>query len=192
MKRIFPADSAIVVVDEIYDFIDGSMACQGADACVKNSAALLGEACGQGADCPIIFVRDSHPANHCSFSAQGGPWPPHCVQGTRGAEVAEELLPFMQDELTFCKGTDPAAEQYSGFEGRNEAGQTMGEVLSLLGTENVFIIGIATEYCVRNTAEDLLKAGYRVTVLKDCLAWVDSDGHARALEEMTAEGIRIM
>ena len=192
MKIRFPADSAIVVVDELYDFIDGSMACQGADACVKNSAALLEEACGGERDCAAVFVRDSHPDGHCSFNTQGGPWPPHCVKGTHGADVAEELRPFMQEELTFFKGTDPAAEQYSGFEGRNEAGQTLGEVLGLLGTENVFVIGIATEYCVRNTAEDLLKAGFSVTVLKDCLAWVDPEGHAKALEDMRAEGIRVL
>ena len=184
-KQFQMKNSAIVVVDELYDFIDGSLACQGADDCVKNSAALL-----EKAAVPVLFICDHHPANHSSFAEQGGPWPPHCVQGTRGGEIAEPLRPFVEDSLCFYKGTDPAKEQYSGFEGVNEAGQTLDEVLQLLDIKEVTVIGIATEYCVRNTAEDLLKAGYKVTVKEDCLAWVDAAGHREAIAAMKAEGIR--
>ena len=186
-KQFQMKNSAIVVVDELYDFIDGSLACQGADDCVKNSAALL-----EKAAVPVLFICDHHPANHSSFAEQGGPWPPHCVQGTRGGEIAEPLRPFVEDSLCFYKGTDPAKEQYSGFEGVNEAGQTLDEVLQLLDIKEVTVIGIATEYCVRNTAEDLLKDGFEVCVLKDALAWVDADGNAAALKEMEAEGIRLI
>ena len=181
-------DTAIIVVDELYDFIDGSLACKGSAECVANSAEFL----KKNADSPILFVRDSHPADHCSFAEQGGPWPPHCVRGTRGAEIAAELLPFAQEGLCFYKGTDPLSEQYSGFEGRNEAGQTLDEVLQLLDIKDVVIIGIATEFCVRNTAEDFLKAGYGVSLKEDCLAYVDAEGHKKALSEMRAEGIRIL
>ena len=180
-------NSALVVVDMIYDFIDGSLACLWADKAVANTVQYIGEEHAF----PILFVRDHHPANHCSFVEQGGPWPPHCVQGTRGAEVHKDLLRFVEEELCFYKGENPALEQYSGFEGKNEAGQTLGEVLSLLEVENVVLCGIATEYCVRNTAEDLLKAGFKVTVLKDCLACVEDKGHYEALDAMKAEGIRL-
>ena len=180
---------AIIVVDELYDFIDGSMACIGAQDCVRASAAFLADA---AEDVPILFVCDHHPANHCSFAEQGGPWPPHCVAGTRGGEIAEELRPFVEESLCFYKGTDPSLEQYSGFEGLNEGSQTLDEVLQLLDIKDVTVIGIATEYCVRNTAEDLLKAGYRVTVREDCLAWVDTAGHHAAIDAMKAEGIRII
>lgn len=181
-------DTAIIVVDELYDFIDGSLACQGSEDCVSNSAKLL----SKHASAPILFVCDHHPSNHCSFAANGGQWPPHCVQGTRGGEIADELKPFAEDSLCFYKGADPGQEQYSGFEGRNEAGQTLDEVLQLLEIKEVVLIGIATEYCVRNTAEDLLKAGYKVSVKEDCLAWVDGEGHKKALEAMKAEGIRLI
>ena len=100
-------------------------------------------------------------------------------------------MPYVREELTFDKGCDKATEQYSGFEGVNNAEQALGEILELLDTTDVYVCGIATEYCVRNTCEDLMKAGYRVHLLKDCLAYVDHDGHLKALDEMAEEGIMI-
>ena len=192
-------EKAIVVVDEIYDFITGgSLACGHSEECVAATKALLERnshserhSRPDREPLPVLFICDHHPANHCSFVEQGGPWPPHCVAGTRGGEIHEDLLPFVEEDLTFYKGCDPAQEQYSGFEGRNSAGQSLGEVLQLLGTEVVYVVGIATEYCVRNTAEDLLKAGFKVTVLEDCLGWVDEEGHKNTLPELAREGIRI-
>ena len=181
-------DTAIIVVDMLYDFIDGSLACQGADEAVARTLEFI----KAHRDLPVVFIRDHHPANHSSFKEFGGIWPPHCVQGTRGAAIHEDLAPYADDEgLVFYKGEDPAVEQYSGFEGKNEAGQSMGEVLRLLDIETVLVCGIATEYCVRNTAEDLLKDGFKVKVLKDCLAWVDAEGHKKALAEMEQEGIKL-
>ena len=181
-------DTALVVVDMLYDFIDGSLACQGADEAVENILRILKEE----KPFPVLFVRDHHPANHSSFAAQGGPWPPHCVQGTHGAEIHKDLAPYADEDLSFFKGEDPAMEQYSGFEGTNPAGQSLQEVLQLMEIEKVTICGIATEFCVRNTAEDLMKAGFKVSVLKDCLAYVDAEGHKKALEEMASEGIRLI
>ncbi len=177
-------DSALVVVDMLYDFIDGSMACQGAEGAIEGTLKAIDKlTAGTDADetgvvstYPILFIRDHHPADHCSFAEQGGPWPPHCVQGT----------------LTFFKGEDPTQEQYSGFEGMNAAGQSLAEVLKLLDIKNVLVCGIATEYCVRNTAEDLLKDGFAVYVLKDALAWVDAAGHVEALKAMEEEGIHLI
>ena len=193
-------DSALVVVDMLYDFIDGSMACANADSAVAASlqwidretadAAGLEES-GIHSTFPILFVCDHHPADHSSFIPEGGPWPPHCVQGTRGGAIHEALAPYAKEEFTFYKGENRELEQYSGFEGVSAAGQTLGEVLSLMDIRTVYVCGIATEYCVRNTAEDLLKAGFRVTVLKDCLAWVDRAGHEEALSAMKEEGIRL-
>lgn len=182
-------ETAIVVVDEIYDFITG-----GSMACIhsEESVAATVENIRRHPEVPVLFVCDHHPANHCSFKEQGGPWPSHCVQGTHGAEIAKELLPFVREELVFYKGCDPAIEQYSGFDGRNEAGQSLAEVLELLGTELVFVTGIATEFCVKETSEDLLKAGFKVSVLKDCLGWVDQDGHEKSLPLLEAEGIRVI
>ena len=192
-------NNALVVVDMLYDFIDGSLACQNAENAVAQTLKYIDkQTSGQGGEeheildmFPILFIRDHHPADHSSFKEYGGIWPPHCVAGTRGGEVHADLVPYVNEELTFEKGCDKTLEQYSGFDGVNNAGQTLGEVLGLLDTTDVYVCGIATEYCVRNTCEDLMKAGFKVHLLKDCIAYVDHDGHLKALEEMALEGIGI-
>lgn len=192
-------NSALVIVDMQYDFIDGSLACQNADNAVKETLKYIdSQTKGQGGEdheildtFPILFTRDHHPADHSSFTGFGGTWPSHCVAGTRGGEIHEALLPYVNEELTFDKGCDRTVEQYSGFEGMNSAGQSLGEILELLDTTDAYVCGIATEFCVRNTCEDLLKAGFKVHLLKDCIAYVDHDGHLKALKEMAEEGIGI-
>ena len=193
-------DSATVVVDMLYDFIDGSLACIGGEEAVEETRKFLeknlegeGDAAVEILDTkPVLFIRDHHPADHSSFKDFGGIWPAHCVAGTRGGEIHEKLLPFVNEDLTFDKGCERAVEQYSGFDGRNAAGQPLGEVLSLMDIKTVYVCGIATEYCVRSTCEDLLKAGFKVQLLKDCLAYVNEEGHRKALEEMAAEGIELV
>ena len=192
-------NKALVVVDMLYDFIDGSLACQNSEEAVRQTLRFIdSQTAGQGGEeheildtFPILFVRDHHPADHSSFRDQGGIWPAHCVAGTHGGDIHQDLLPYVTEELTFDKGCDKAAEQYSGFEGVNSAGQSLGEILELLDTTDVYVCGIATEYCVRNTCEDLKKAGFKVHLLKDCIGYVDMPGHVKALEEMAAEGISI-
>ena len=192
-------NSALVVVDMLYDFIDGTLACQNAENAVKETLKQIDKLTrGQGGEeheildtFPILFVRDQHPADHCSFSGFGGTWPAHCVAGTHGGEIHEELIPYVREELTFDKGCCKEAEQYSGFEALNSAEQSLGEILELLDTTDVYVCGIATEFCVKNTCEDLQKAGFKVHLLKNCVAYVTSEGHLKALEEMASKGIVI-
>ena len=192
-------NNALVVVDMLYDFIDGSLACQNSEEAVRQTLRFIdSQTKGQNGEeheildtFPILFIRDHHPADHSSFKEFGGIWPAHCVAGTHGGDIHKDLMPYVKEELTFDKGCDKSIEQYSGFEGMNSAGQSLGEILELLDTTDVYVCGIATEYCVRNTCEDLLKAGFKVRILKDCIGYVDLQGHAKALEEMSAEGISI-
>lgn len=194
-------NTALVVVDELYDFIDGSLACINAETAVKETLRFIDthtEAQEGDKDVeildtfPILFIRDHHPADHSSFVGFGGTWPAHCVAGTHGGEIHEELKPYVSEELTFDKGCDKALEQYSGFEGKNSAGQPLGEILELLDVKTAYVCGIATEFCVRNTCEDLLKAGFKVKLLTKALAYVSEQGHEKALEEMKAEGIELI
>lgn len=190
-------NTALVVVDMQYDFIDGSLACQNADNAISQTLKFIDKHTkGQRGEeheildtFPILFTRDYHPADHSSFAEQGGTWPTHCVAGTHGAEIHESLVPYVCEELTFDKGCDKSSEQYSGFEGQNNAEQSLGEILEMLDTTDVYVCGIATEYCVRNTCEELKKAGYKVHLLSDCLGYVDENGHRQALQEMSDNGI---
>ena len=192
-------NNALVVVDMLYDFIDGSLACQNSEEAVRQTLRFIdSQTKGQNGEeheildtFPILFIRDHHPADHSSFKEFGGIWPAHCVAGTHGGDIHKDLMPYVKEELTFDKGCDKSIEQYSGCEGMNSAGQSLGEILELRDTTDVYVCGIATEYCVRNTCEDLLKSGFKVRLLKDCIGYVDLQGHAKALEEMSAEGISI-
>ena len=190
-------NTALVVVDMQYDFINGSLACQNADNAIAQTLKFIdkhtkdhgGEEYEILDTFPILFTRDFHPADHSSFTGQGGTWPPHCVSGQHGSHIHESLAQYVCEELTFDKGCDKTAEQYSGFEAQNNAEQSLGEILELLDTTDVYVCGIATEYCVRNTCEDLQKAGFKVHLLSECLAYVDAEGHKKALEEMAQGGI---
>lgn len=183
----------------LYDFIDGTMACKNADEAVKASvsfiekraAGLIEDADAIQAGFPIMFVRDFHPSDHSSFISEGGPWPSHCVMKTPGAEIHESLRPYAKEELTFFKGCDKEKEEYSGFKAINEGGQSLYEVLTIMDIKNVFVCGIATEYCVKNTCLDLLKAGFTIWLLQEGLAYVSYEGHVQALKEMAEEGIRL-
>ena len=192
-------NAALVVVDMQYDFIDGSLACQNADKAITQTLNFIDKHTkGQGGEeheildtFPILFTRDYHPSDHSSFAEQGGTWPSHCVAGTHGAQIHEALSLYICEELTFDKGCDKSTEQYSGFDAQNNAEQTLGEILEMLDTTDVYVCGIATEYCVRNTCEDLKKAGYKVHLLSDCLAYVAENGHRQALQDMSNNGIYI-
>ena len=190
-------NTALVVVDMQYDFINGSLACQNADNAIAQTLKFIDKhTMDNGGEeheildtFPILFTRDFHPADHSSFTGQGGTWPPHCVAGQHGSHIHESLAQYVCEEFTFDKGCDKTAEQYSGFEAQNNAEQSLGEILELLDTTDVYVCGIATEYCVRNTCEDLQKAGFKVHLLSECLAYVDAEGHKKALEEMAQGGI---
>lgn len=192
-------NAVLVVVDMLYDFIDGSLACENSEEAVRQTLRFIDrQTRNQGGEeheildmFPILFIRDSHPADHCSFKDYGGMWPSHCVAGTHGGEIHKDLTPYACEELTFYKGCDRSAEQYSGFHGMNCAGQSLGEILELLDTQDVYVCGIATEHCVRNTCEDLKEAGFNVRILKDCLGYVSHEGHMKVLEEMASEGMMI-
>ena len=137
---------------------------------------------------PIFFTRDWHPKNHMSFKAQGGIWPPHCIQGSPGAEFHPSLkLPA--NAVVISKGDNPSAEAYSGFQRTDLARR-----LSMLEVTEVVIGGLTTDYCVKQTALDALEAGFRVEVIVDCTRAVDvkpGDG-ARAIAAIKKAGAKVV
>jgi nicotinamidase/pyrazinamidase len=132
----------------------------------------------------VLATRDWHPPDHASFAAQGGPWPPHCVQGTPGAELHPALDRALIDAVVDT-GYERDLEGYSGFEGTN-----LADLLRERQVDHVTVVGLATDYCVKNTALDALRQGFGVTVDSTAVKPVDvevGDGE-RALEAVRAAG----
>ncbi len=135
----------------------------------------------------VFATQDWHPENHVSFKTQGGPWPPHCVQGSPGAELHPNLR--AENAVRVRKGTNPQREAYSGFEGTD-----LADKLRAAGVRRVFVCGLATDYCVKATVLDALREGFDVVVVSDAVRGVDvkpGDSQA-ALEEMKAAGAAVV
>ena len=138
---------------------------------------------------PIYATRDWHPEKTIHFKEFGGPWPPHCLQGTRGAEFHPGLkLP--RDTVIISAGDTFEDEGYSAFEGHDEEGKSFIEVLRAAAIEHLFVGGLATDYCVRATVLDALKNGFKVTLLIDAIKGIDvNEGDSRrAIVEMMDKG----
>lgn len=137
---------------------------------------------------PVVITREWHPVNHISFRELGGPWPAHCVAGTRGAELPPSLRRPIHLHV-ISKGTRPEAAGYSAF-----AGTDLARLLRDEGCRRVFIGGLATDFCVRATARDALRAGFEVIVLEDAVRAVNlrpEDG-AHALADVVRHGGHLM
>ena len=175
---------ALIIVDFQNDFCPG-----GALAVPEGDeiAGRLNELAGSGDYHLVVATRDWHPPNHGSFEQQGGPWPVHCVGGTPGAELHHALDPTPID-VVVDKGQDPGTEGYSGFEGTGLAG-----LLRERGVSEVTVVGLATDYCVKNTALDALREGLHVTVDSTATRGVDvqAGDSERALEAVREAGASV-
>ena len=138
----------------------------------------------QDAKAYVFASKDWHPPNHCSFKQQGGPWPPHCIQETKGAKFSP-LLKLPQDVVVVFKATDPLRESYSVFDGTDFAAELKERDIARL-----FVGGLATEYCVLNTVLDARTLGYQTVVLIDAARGIDVEpGDVdRAVESMLKAG----
>ena len=188
---IDPTRDALVVVDLQNDFCPGgALGVRGGDAVVPVLNGYLDRFAAAGA--PVFLTRDWHPPVTRHFQAYGGVWPPHCVQGTRGAEFHPDLAP-PAGAVVVSKGMDPEQDAYSAFQAEDAGGRSFSTVLSQRGVRRLYVGGLATDYCVRASALDAVRAGFEVVVLTDAIGAVDiqpGDG-TRALEEMRAAGARL-
>jgi nicotinamidase/pyrazinamidase len=188
VMRIDPTRDALIVVDVQNDFCPGGALAVGAgDAIVPVMNRYLERFEAAGA--PVFLSRDWHPPVTRHFQAYGGVWPPHCVQGTRGAEFHPALRP-PAGAVVVSKGMDPDQDAYSAFQAADQAGRPLAAVLAQRGIRRLYVGGLATDYCVRATALDAAREGFEVVILKDAIGAVDvqpGDG-ARALDEMRGAG----
>ncbi len=138
----------------------------------------------------VVATKDWHPQGHASFETL---WPPHCVQGTQGAEFVA-TLDTTRIARTFLKGTDIAVDSYSGFfDNEHKRATGLGDYLKAQGITDVVITGLATDYCVKFTALDALQLGFRTTIIRDATRGVEVNpgDTEQALREMTEAGAHI-
>ncbi len=175
---------ALLIIDFQNDFVPGgALPVPEGDAIAGRVQELL----DSGEFDLVVATRDWHPEDHHSFAAQGGPWPPHCVQGTPGAELHDSLNPERVD-VVINAGYEPHLEGYSGFEETE-----LERVLREHDVDQVTVVGLATDYCVHATSLDALRHGFAVTVDRGGIRGIDVEpgDSERALAELRDAGARV-
>ena len=181
-----------IVIDMIGAFIDGSLACKNAENAVNKTVDYINE----HPSMQVLYVRDRHPEDHCSFDICGGPWPVHAVAGSDDDLFAPQLMHNIRKKTNtpllnynvFNKGENPAFEEYSGFSAKN----AQYGALKFNITKSVTVSGIATEFCVKNTVLDLLKNGFEVFIIKDALGYINYEDHLAVLAELENAGAKLI
>jgi nicotinamidase/pyrazinamidase len=176
---------SLIVVDVQRDFCPGgSLAVGHGDEIIPNLNRVIDAFNKVGA--PIFLTRDWHPPNHCSFKSRGGIWPSHCVRGTPGAEFHQDL--HVPPRATIInKAIEPDRDAYSGFDGTD-----LTIRMRRVGVIETFLGGLATDYCVKETTLDALKAGFVVDVMLDCVRGVNigSNDSEITLQTLVRNGAR--
>jgi nicotinamidase/pyrazinamidase len=178
--------TAILVVDVQRDFCPGgSLAVPEGDGVVPVLNRVM-----ERTGVAVYASRDWHPAGSAHFER----WPPHCVQGTAGAELHPELA-LPPGARIVSKGTDPDDDGgYSAFDGALPDHTRLADDLDARGIEHLVVGGLATDYCVKESVLDALRRGYRVTVLTDAISGIDAEegDSDSALEAMRRAGARLV
>ena len=174
---------ALLIVDLQNDFLPGgSLGVPEGDRVVQPINTLIDLYAGRGL--PVYASRDWHPQDHCSFAAQGGPWPPHCVADSAGAAFSQALR-FPADVIVVSKAVSPSEDAYSAFNGTGLARSMLAD-----GITRVAVCGLATDYCVLNTVLDGIEAGFEILLALEGTRAVEvtqGDGD-RAIARMLTRG----
>jgi nicotinamidase/pyrazinamidase len=197
----------VIVVDVQGDFTtlkNGSLAVNGTDQAYVDAVTKATKDFSREGF--LIFgTQDWHPADHVSFvtnhegkkpfeaiQIEGRTqvlWPPHCIQGTENARVLVDNNLFL---AIVKKGQDSRYDSYSGFQDDGGARTEMDKILKRNMVRKVVVYGLATDYCVKATAVDAARAGFKVIVVEDLCRGVAPDTTKKALEEMKAQGIEVL
>jgi len=182
---IIAPNSALLVVDVQNDFVTGSLAVPGATQALDYINSYI--ASFDDKECPIIFTKDFHKVDHPSFAQYGGIWPPHCIVNSWGGKHPDELdVDGAYERVTILKGYDK--EAYSGFEGT-----PLHLYLKYHEILNLYICGLATDYCVKATVLDALnKIQGQVFLLTNACAGVDPTTTGQAIAEMRDAGVQLV
>jgi nicotinamidase/pyrazinamidase len=183
--------SALLIIDVQKDFCaGGALAVPNGDRVVPPLNRYIADAVKRGWS--VYASRDWHPPVTKHFREYGGQWPPHCVQGTEGAAFHDDLqLP--PSVIVISAGDSPDSDGYSAFEGHVPDGTPLVDDLRNRGVRHLYVGGLATDYCVRHSVLDALRAGFDVKVLPDAIAGIDvtAGDSQRAVDEMRAAGAEV-
>lgn len=197
--------TALILVDIQYDFLPGgALEVTDGDTIIPTVNSL------QKCFDMVVSTQDYHPLDHGSFAANHPGkepydvidlngleqvlWPVHCVQETRGAEFSDDLLTYRISKV-FPKGEDPTVDSYSGFFDNGRRNSTgMGEYLKAESVDAVFVVGLATDFCVKYTALDALSLGFKTYLVEDATLGVNlQPGDVeKAIEEMRSAGVIVV
>lgn len=178
---------ALIIIDYQEDFCeDGALPVPGARSLKNGINDLVSHA--QNHSWLTILTRDWHPENHSSFNTQGGPWPPHCIENSNGANFALGLIVPRGSEI-ISKGTSVSGFGYSPFEEN-----TLFEVLQNNQINQIVCCGLALEYCIKSTCIDALSLGLKVNIVRNCVGSLskDSEQAEKVWNEMRELGCRII
>jgi len=194
-----------LIVDVQNDFCEGgSLEVRSAGEIIPVINRLIDEFTDAGKT--IVATMDWHPSNHGSFASNSGGnigeigdlhgmsqiwWPDHCVQGTFGAELHPQLKPVKNK---IHKGTNPEVDSYSGFYSASRDETDLDNFLKERSVDELYVVGLATDYCVKFTVMDALELGYKVYLVADGCRGVNlSPGDSDlALKEMEMKGAVII
>ncbi len=140
---------------------------------------------------PVFASRDWHPVRTRHFRDFGGIWPVHCIQNTKGAAFHPKLkLP--KEAILLYKGTDPETDSYSVFQAEDASGMNFIKLLNRLGVKELYVGGLATDYCVKFSTIDALRQGFKVKLLIDAIKGVNLKPYdsSKALKEMIKKGAK--
>lgn len=183
---------ALIICDVQNDFCEGGAVGVAGGAAVAGAISRYLRTADSGDHYDhVVATQDCHvdPGGHFSDQPDRvSSWPPHCVAGSPGADFHPDL-DTDRIEAVFRKGAHSAA--YSGFEGADDDGVSLGDWLRRHGVAAVDVVGIATDYCVRQTAEDAARAGFATRVLPELTAGVAPESTATAVAAMHAAGIAV-
>jgi len=180
--------SALLVIDVQNDFCaGGALAVPAGDQVVPPLNRMIAHAGSLGL--PVYATRDWHPRKTRHFAESGGRWPVHCVAGSPGARFHPGLA-LPETVVIVSKGDRADAEGYSAFGGHTAEGTALAGDLRARGIEHLYVGGLATDYCVKHSVVEALRAGFKVTLMTDAVRGVDAQpgDAARALTEMKAAG----
>lgn len=192
-------NKALLIIDAQVDFIYGSLAVSGSEDIMAALTRYVERFGSEYKD--IIFTMDQHPINHCSFKGieytgrEPGQWPPHCIQYSKGASIYDPLLQaaikLKQNNpdihITFIeKGRNPIKEEYSAFDKENRENRLkIYNIIDLRGIEQLDVCGIAGDFCVKSSVEDLIDMGFKnkINVIEEFCPSIDDGSTLHKLVE---------